>query len=300
MDDQDRPLNYYTPLNDIFLRRKLPNIKIPFRIGALGLAARYIPADYVQEIILKHALTRSHKHIASSLYHAAGDVLKKASLFIGDFALGLPSWTGSIVLGILSEKATQQANSLLKESAKLSAPTLMKFAENLGTVLSSIKALSGPTMAISLVGVIYCIVRHAIEPPPYEAPPGVYPNGGPFVEIAQEEAPNKEMVFACPAPLARMVQERVLMCERDPALIQKVKTMAARWCDQLNYNNNQRYAAICGAVAAALTVPVNEQLVLQLAQTHAVQQQHCRINNYLSGIKHRNDPWWTKYMLYRG
>lgn len=107
------------------------------------------------------------------------------------------------------------------------------------------------------------------------------------------------MVFVCPAPLARLVQERVLMCEREPALIQKVKGIASKWCDNQGLAGNERYQAISGAVAAALTVPCIEQNVLQLAQSHAVQQQHYRIANYLSGIKHKSDPWWTKYLLIR-
>lgn len=159
--------------------------------------------------------------------------------------------------------------------------------------------LSTPLLAGAGASLVYIIARRLIEPPPYEAPPGVYPNGGPIVEISQEDAPNREMVFTCPAPLARIVQERVMLCERDPTIIQKCKALASRWCDAEGLQGNERYAAISGAVAAALTVPVNEQLVLQLAQSHAVTQQHSRLARYLAGIKHIHDPWWTKYLSIR-
>lgn len=159
--------------------------------------------------------------------------------------------------------------------------------------------LSTPALTVAVAWAGYVVARRLIEPPPYEAPPGVYPSGGPIVEIAQEDAPNREMVFACPAPLARVVQERALLCERDPTMIQKCKALAARWCDQEGLQGNERYAAMSGAMAAALTVPVNEQLILQLAQSHAVTQQHERIGRYLAGVRHRHDPWWTKYLQIR-
>lgn len=159
--------------------------------------------------------------------------------------------------------------------------------------------LSTPIISIGACWALYVVARHLIEPPPYDAPPGLYPSGGPLIEIAQEEAPQRAMVFTCPAPLARRVQERVLLCDRDPTLIQKCKAIAAKWCDEQGVYGNERYAAINGAVAAALTVPATEQLVLQLAQSHAVQEQWNKISRYLSGIRRTHDPWWTKYLINR-
>lgn len=165
--------------------------------------------------------------------------------------------------------------------------------------MRAFNALHQPLLAIGMAWGVYVLARYAIEPPPYEAPPGCYPSGGPLIEITQEDAPNREMVFTCPAPLARKVQERVLLCERDPTIIQKCKAIATKWCDDEGIQGNERYAAVSGAVAAALTVPVNEQLVLQLAQSHSVQLQHGRLTNYLAGIRHRHDPWWTRYLSLR-
>lgn len=187
----------------------------------------------------------------------------------------------------------------IHSAAIRSCPRIITWAYRIAGYVSAMQRLARPVLVASLCWAAWALLRHAIEPPPYEAPPGCYPNGGPMIEITQEEAPNREMVFTCPAPLARLVQERVMLCERDPTIIQKTKAIASKWCDNTGLTGNERYATIAGAVAAAMVVPINEQLVLQLASTHAVQLQHTRISRYLSGIKHQHDPWWTKYLSIR-
>lgn len=199
----------------------------------------------------------------------------------------------------LARSAASWGDNALHSAAIRSCPRVMMWAYRSAGWMRAAAMLSTPIIALAATWGAYAVARHLIEPPPYEAPPGCYPNGGPMIEIAQEEAPQREMVFTCPAPLARRVQERVMLCERDPTMIQKCKAIAAKWCDEEGLHGNERYAAISGAVAAALTVPINEQLVLQLAQSHAVQEQHSRISRYLSGIVHRHDQWWTKYLAIR-
>lgn len=187
----------------------------------------------------------------------------------------------------------------LHSAAIRSCPKLMMWGYRIAGWMRAANVLAKPLMAAGCLWGAYVLARWAIEPPPYEAPPGCYPNGGPLIEITQEDAPQRSMVFTCPGPLARRVQERVLLCERDPMIIQKCKSIAAKWCDEEGLHGNERYAAISGAVAAALTVPINEQLILQLAQSHAVQQQHNRIARYIGGNPYRHDPWWTKYLAIR-
>lgn len=297
-DDQDRQYNYYAPMVDIFMRPRLPTLTGPFTTIALSAFMRATPAGIVTNITTRYAIKYAYKGITSSLLYIAGDGI----IQISRLAVLASATKGITPAGIMATAAARCAElgaALMKSSAAMVAPRAMRLAAICDAGLNAIRTLAFPTLCIGCSWAIYTIARHAIEPPPYEAPPGCYPNGGPIVEITQEDAPNREMVFTCPAPLARMVQERVLMCERDPTIIQKVKTIASRWCDAAGIQGNQRYAAICGAVAAALTVPINEQLVLQLSQSHAVQTQYSRLARYLSGIKHTHDAWWTKYFSIR-
>lgn len=199
----------------------------------------------------------------------------------------------------LARTCASWGDNALHNAAIKSCPRVMMVGYRAAGYLRAWHYLSRPMLAIGACWLGYVIIRHLIEPPPYQAPPGTYPSGGPLIEISQEDAPRREMVFTCPAALARMVQERALLCERDPTMIQKCKAIATKYCDNEGIHGNERYATVAGAVAAALCVPVNEQLVLQLAQSHSVQLQHRRIQSYLGGIKHQHDPWWTKYLQYR-
>lgn len=298
-DDQDRQLNYYTPLRDIFMRPSLPTLRGPFAL--LGTAALFhaAPGKLLYNFCMTQALYQSKNTVKASLLHIGGNIFKWAGGILGDAVLKVSSLSMAAVTGYMSEVAFSKGQSMLKQAAKIAAPKLMTRAQMLQSACDGLNIIAKPVGAVAIAWAIYVLARHAIEPPPYEAPEGTYPSGGPIVEITQEEARNKAKVFTCPAPLARVVQERVLMCERDPTMIQKVKSIAARWCDQHGLQNNQRYQAVAGAVAAAMTVPCIEQQIIQLAQSHAVQNQYSRLQRYLSGIKHVNDPWYTKYLLYR-
>lgn len=298
-DDQDRPLHFYTPLHDIFHRPALPTLRGPFMLGAISGIMYMAPGKLLYQLAMNRALMNSHATLKGAAYHIMANACKWSALALGDVILKIPSLTLGAVTGWASEHLMMTSQRLLLKAAKLSGPRWLSMGQQAQLLCNAANALSKPIMAVAVVWIGYTLARHAIEPPPYEAPPGIYPNGGPIIEITQEEAANKALVFTCPAPLARQVQERVLLCERDVQLIQKVKSIAARWCDQNNYAGNERYQAVAGAVAAALTVPCIEQNVIQMAQSHAVQQQYGRLANYLSGIKHQNDPWYTKYLLIR-
>lgn len=298
-DDQDRHLNYYTPMVDIFMRPRLPSLRGPLALAIGGAICHCAPGKALYQLAMNQALYHSRNTFKSAVLHLLGNSLKYGSWIIGDFALKTPSLVTVGVCGYLGEKMHATAHSLLKQAATLAAPKIMSKAQTAQVLCQALNIIAKPIVVSAGLWAMYVMARHYIEPAPYDAPPGTYPNGGPIIEITQEEAANKEMVFTCPAPLARQVQERVLLCERDPTLIQKVKSIASKWCDQNNITGNQRYQAVSGAVAAALTVPCIEQNVIQLATSHAVQQQYHRIANYIQQVKHRADPWWTKYMLIR-
>lgn len=299
LDDQDRHLNYYTPLVDIFQRPALPSLNGPFLLAGAASVAWLAPGRMIQNYAMTQALYYSHRTVRSSIYHIMGKFCTWSSYAIGDVMLKIPSWTTAILAGTISDKLHGTGQDFLRKAANIAAPHIMTKAQKITQVCGALNIIAKPLLACAATWALYVLARHAIEPPPYEAPPGTYPNGGPIIEITQEEARNKAMVFTCPAPLARTVQERVLMCERDPTLIQKVKSIAAKWCDNNNITGNARYQAISGAVAASLTVPCIEQNVIELATSHAVQQQYGRLQRYLAGIKHRSDPWWSKYLIIR-
>lgn len=298
-DDQDRFLNYYTPLSDIFLRPRLPSLRGPFATTAIATIAYLAPGKALYNLAITQALYRSNTSLKSAAYHVGGNALKWISYAVGDVTLKIPSFVLAGVSSYVAERCQHYSQRMLHKAATIAAPNIITTAQKAQTVCGALNILAKPVAALAIIWAGYVIARHIIEPPPYEAPPGTYPNGGPIIEITQEEAANKELVFTCPAPLARQVQERVLMCERDPTLIQKVKSIASKWCDQNNITGNQRYQAVSGAIAAALTVPCIEQNVIQLATSHAVQQQYHRLANYIQQVKHKNDPWWSKYMLIR-
>lgn len=297
-DEQDRPYNYYAPMQDIFLRPRLPRLIGPAALIGTSVVMRAIPAGTINRLATVYAIKFAYNNVRASVLSICGNALMNTSRALALISVTQGLVPSNITLAV-AQKGSYLAGNLLQSAARLTHPKLMRLAAAADTALGALRVLAWPTFCAGVVWGLYTLARHLIEPPPYEAPPGCYPSGGPIVEISQEEAPNREMVFTCPAPLARLVQERVLLCERDPTIIQKVKTIASRWCDGAGIQGNQRYAAICGAVASALTVPVNEQLVLQLSQSHAVQTQYSRIARYLSGIKHTHDAWWTKYFSLR-
>lgn len=255
---------------------------------------RALPTGTITKVATTYATKYAYKGIKSACLYACGTALMNISRVATIWSVG-QGLTPATITSAIAGYTADIAGHMMRSAAKEVKPRLMHFAAVADSMAAAIKTLAYPTMCCATVWLAYTVLRHAIEPPPYDAPPGCYPSGGPIVEISQEEAPARELVFTCPAPLARLVQERVLLCERDPTIIQKVKSIASRWCDGAGLHGNQRYAAICGAVASALTVPINEQLVLQLSQSHAVQCQYSRLSRYLSGIKHTHDAWWTKY-----
>lgn len=298
--DDDHPLRYYAPMQDIFKRPRLPTLRGPLATAVVGLATKFIPADWLVEQALWAFGKLEDAKLSKQLGYA---VAKKIYGTTSAIAASPLWWNLPFTLSITGQSAffaiAERSKQAMMDYMKMRAPWWYKPFKNLCLGVAAIGKLYKFTLGIAAIWAAYVLARHVMEPPPYEAPEGVYPAGGPMIEIAPEEAPSREHVFACPVELARMAQERVLLCDRDPTIIQKVKTIASRWCDQRNLGPNERYNAIAGAVAAALTVPAVEQQVLRLATNHLVSQHHNRISDYLQRTKRRFDPWWTKYLLIR-
>nr|QUS52781.1 hypothetical protein 1 [Mute swan feces associated tombus-like virus 4] len=298
--DEDHPLRYYAPMQDIFKRPKLPSLVGPLVTAVTGVALKYLPADWLVE----QALWAYGKLEDASLSRTVGYYLAKKTYGVTSAIAGSPLWwnlpftvsiAGQTIFGTLAQHSKQRMMHYMVQRA----PWWYSPFKQVCFTLAAIGKLHKFILGLSAIWAGYVVARHVMEPPPYEAPEGVYPNGGPMVEIAPEEAPLREHVFTCPVELARIAQERVLMCDRDPTIIQKVKSIASRWCDTRNFGPNERYAAVAGAIAAALTVPAIEQQVLRLANNHIVSTHHARISDYLQKTKRRFDPWWTKYLLIR-
>lgn len=107
---------------------------------------------------------------------------------------------------------------------------------------------------------------------------------GLMVEVTQEEAIGTPTHFACPAGLRATILEKIMLCERTPNLIQKVKSMAGRWCEDNNINPYHRPACIAGAVAVGMTVsPLETDLVKYEARWEVQAAQH-RIAQHAAGM----------------
>lgn len=290
-------MRYYAPLRDVFMRPGLPSLRGPLACGVAGLVARHLPHRHLAGWALHYSIRNARAGFGQFFRQTLGNLMIDAGRTFKTFAVHTDRILLRLVWDKLARSCAAWGDNALHSAAIRSCPRTMMYAYRAAGWMRAASLLSAPILTAAAVWGCYVVARHLIEPPPYEAPPGLYPNGGPIIEIAQEEAPQRSMVFTCPAPLARRVQERVMLCDRDPTIIQKCKAIAAKWCDEEGIYDNERYACISGAIAAALTVPASEQLVLQLAQSHAVQEQHKRLSRYLSGIKFKNDPWWTKYLV---
>uniref|UniRef100_A0AAU7YE37 Uncharacterized protein n=1 Tax=Juruaca virus TaxID=3229021 RepID=A0AAU7YE37_9VIRU len=113
------------------------------------------------------------------------------------------------------------------------------------------------TGVLALASASWCAYRYVTYvtrgPPPFE--PEGFAGPTTCVEVTQERALASPTHFACPAGLRALITEKAMMLERTPQLIQKMKGIAGRWCDEHGINPMERPAFIAGAVAAAMTVP---------------------------------------------
>lgn len=107
---------------------------------------------------------------------------------------------------------------------------------------------------------------------------------GLMVEVTQEEALGTPTHFACPAGLRATILEKIMLCERTPNLIQKVKSMAGRWCEDNQINPYHRPACIAGAVAVGMTVSPLENDLIKYEARWEVQNAQRRVAQHAAGI----------------
>lgn len=115
--------------------------------------------------------------------------------------------------------------------------------------------------------------ERAEEPDPFAPPTSI-------VEVSPEVARGVPVSFSCPASLRSLVLERAMLLERTPALLQKIKSIAGRWCDEQSVPPDKRPAYIAGAVASCMCVPELEQHLLMFETGHNVQELYKRVRRH--------------------
>lgn len=101
-----------------------------------------------------------------------------------------------------------------------------------------------------------------------------------MVEVTQQEALAQPTHFICPAGLRALVTEKVLLLERTPQMVQRIKSVAGKWCDDHQVGAFERPRYIAGAVAACMTVPHLEMDLLLFNSWDPIQRAHRRLQNY--------------------
>lgn len=271
---EDVPLRFYIPRSDNATRYELPGIAGPLATLAFAAMGRSIPVGYVSASF-RNAAYLACRH-------------------------GLPWWRQAAIR--LVNRHVPFYETRMAWTWRLASGRLPRWASTvIAHATNGLRLWRAFAPAIAIAGATWLAInvyRRWTEPDPMDAPAGVYPSGGPWVEVTQEQARGVATAVACPAPLARLVQERVLLCERDPAMMQKVKTIASRWCTEQGLSDNVRYNAVAGAMAAAMTVPVQEQNILSMGGLHATAQQHERLRQFTAGFR-PSVPWLSRLLLFK-
>lgn len=121
---------------------------------------------------------------------------------------------------------------------------------------------------------------------PYAQPTSV-------IEVSPDIAQGVPVSFACPVGLRDLVRERCLLLERTPALCQKIKSIAGRWCDEHGVTPDRRPGYIAGAVAACMSVPEFEQHLILFENGKNVQELYKRVRMH----QHASTPEQRKMRL---
>lgn len=122
---------------------------------------------------------------------------------------------------------------------------------------------------------------------------------GLMTEVTQEEALDAPTHFACPAGLRAHIIEKVMMCERSPALIQRVKSLAGKYCDERGVSIFDRPQWIAGACAAAMTVTSHELDLLSYERSWSVQRARKLLRRHHAGDQPspRDNPGFWQWLL---
>lgn len=272
--NDDNQLRYYMPLEDNATRFVQPGYGVPAIMLTLGAMGRSIPVGYLASILRDVTASTWRNRLPWWRVMAINIVERNVPFFETRAA-----WTWKLSVNKLPRAAT----------------TAVRWCVN---ALRGWRAISTPLMVLGAAVGLYTLWINWNQPAAFDAPAGIYPAGGPWVEITQEQAARTATAVSCPAPLARAVQERVLLCERDPVLMNKVKTIATRWCTEQGLTDNVRYNAVAGALAAAMVVPTQEQNILAMGNATATVRQHKRIKDYIAGHI-ATAPWYSRLLLFR-
>lgn len=123
-----------------------------------------------------------------------------------------------------------------------------------------------------------------------------------MTEVTQEEALATPTHFVCPAGLRAHILEKVFMQERTPNLIQRVKSIAGKWCDEAAINPFERPACIAGAVACAMTTSQLELDLLSYERRWEVRQAARQLNQHHNGpgVAPRDQPGFWQWLTRAG
>lgn len=180
-------------------------------------------------------------------------------------------------------KNVEDVNNIL-QVVKKSLPPLPTQGQRVATWLHDNKraiqiglAIVGAGCAIVAGYRIYRARERAEEPDPFAPPTAI-------IEVAPDIAQGVPVSFCCPASLRSLVIERAMLLERTPALCQKIKSIAGRWCDENNVTPDKRPTYIAGAIAACMCVPELEQHLLLFETGHNVQELYKRVRRHQGSL----------------
>lgn len=294
------PLHWYVPLTSPATRRVLCyDLRIPTGITAGALLVRHLWLPTARRFAPRLGLaqqlfesTRQHVSIG----------FPPASIFFIKFSL--PSWSECsewlpqtprwlrphfAVLGQLATNVRRAAFNwtpprwrFLPATTRPLGQWMLRHAWWVRPVLATIAGLAACTT-------LYCFWWNRRQLAlPYE-PEGLGQRHV-MCEVTQEEALQTPTHFACPAALRAVVLEKVFLSERTPALVQRIKSIAGRWCDDHGVGPFERPACIAGAVAAAMTVSTLEMDLVRYEQQWSVRTARRLLRDHHAEEAPRHQP----------
>lgn len=241
-------LHWYVPLQSPATRREVPQSALPYYLASaamMGCRAALLPTV---ELALK-ACKRAG--ILGQLQETCRGVLHTVTGYSSDSLTIMESL--AMLTGFKKAATATGIAWFYQKLHQVSKPN------SLVTTLFSIRRHGALIKAVLLTGAGFALgfafwrttQRWFYNSQPYE-PEGI---GHPTImaEVTQEEAQASPTHFACPALLRAHILEKVFMQERTPNLVQRVKSIAGKWCDEKGINPYERPAYIAGAVAVAMT-----------------------------------------------
>lgn len=264
----DMMLHWYIPQPQVATRRKEnPPLGAWLTTAAVTLGAR-IGHRSLNKLLLdlcRHSGVRGYlKETSRGILHAATGYSQTEEFTIAQ-TLGLLFGSKKVIAGT----GFMYMYNKIYEATKPNSWVRFLFTWRKHAAFTSAVCATG--FCIAVAGVIYCIVRQIqVNREPYE-PEGIS-HSGLMCEVTQQEALATPTHFACPVGLRDHILEKIFLQDRNPVLIQRVRSMAGKWCDDRGVNPHIRPAYIAGAVACAMSVSRMEQDLLQFERQWEVRQ----------------------------